>query len=160
MIVLYKILILIILFIIFIQDLKFRLVYWFLYALFGILGFLILKQNQSLNMVLISSFINLIIIATVLLILFIYTKIIMNKNLLSTIGMGDILFFIALCFCFANFSFIVLFVFSLLFSLTISIFVKTKSEEKSIPLAGYMALFFIFIYSINLFNFFPYLFTL
>jgi hypothetical protein len=113
-----KILLVLMLIVIIWQDVKERLVYWFCYPLVGILGFFIQKTFLELDTIIINSLVNLSLIATVFLILWVYCKIILKKKLVDqSIGMGDVLFFIALAFCFSIISFYVLFVFSLFFSL-------------------------------------------
>ncbi len=138
---------------IFWQDYRQRLVFWFLFPLFGILGFWIQKNNVTSNMILINTSVNLILITCVLLILFVYTKIILKKEIAQSLGAGDVLFFLFLCPCFALFSFFVLFVFSLLFSLFFHLILKSRyNHDKTVPLAGYMSLFFAMVYVYSIFN--------
>jgi hypothetical protein len=54
--------------------------------------------------------------------------------------------FFALVFSFSSVSFIIIFICSLVFSLVIHLSVKQKSKYKTIPLAGYMSLFFLITY--------------
>lgn len=138
---------------IFWQDYKDRLVYWFLYPLVGIVGLLIQINHVSLYMLIVNTLINLILILTVLLVLFVYTKIILKKGFINhSIGVGDLLFFIFLCFCFSMISFVVLFVFSLLFSLLMHFILKTRyAKTETLPLAGYMSFFFAMIYGFSFF---------
>lgn len=71
----------------------------------------------------------------------------MKINFLKeAIGLGDILFFLALALAFPTETFIVLFVFSMVFSLMLHLTVTRKQKESTIPLAGYASLFLIFIY--------------
>ncbi len=160
MLTLYKIATIIVLLTIFFQDIKTRMVYWLLYAIFGVLGFLIMIEHQVFISAINSSMINLSIILLVISTIFIYARLIMRKEFLNTIGIGDLLLFFFLAFCFSNISFIILFVFSLLFSLILSILIKNKSDENTIPLAGYISLFFVFVYCLSFFDSFSYLFTL
>ncbi|WP_396146009.1 hypothetical protein [Flavobacterium sp.] len=148
-----KIVLVLVLTVIIWQDVKERLVYWFCYPLVGILGFFIQKSFLESNAIIINSLVNLSLIATVLLILWVYCKIILKKKLVDqSIGMGDVLFFIALAFCFSIISFYVLFVFSLFFSLLMHFLLKKSYKEHStIPLAGFMALFFAFVYCATFF---------
>ena len=135
------------------QDVKERLVYWFFYPLVGILGFFIQKNFLQLDTIFTNSLVNLCLIVTVLLILWVYSKIILKKKLVNqSIGMGDVLFFITLAFCFSIISFYVLFVFSLFFSLLMHFLLKKSyKEHTTIPLAGYMAVFFAFVYCATFF---------
>ncbi|WP_298140177.1 general secretion pathway protein [Flavobacterium sp.] len=135
------------------QDIKERLVYWFCYPLVGILGFFNQKPFLEVDTIIVNSLVNLSLTATVILILWVYCKIILKKKLINqSIGMGDVLFFLALTFCFSIVSFYVLFVFSLFFSLLMHFLLKKSyKEHTTIPLAGYMAVFFAFVYTATFF---------
>ena len=148
-----KILIIIVFGIIFWQDGKERLVYWFLYPLLGILGFSIQLFYSDLSLIFINSAINLFFIITIVLILWVYTKLILKKDLLNKgIGIGDLLLFGFLSFCFSIISFFILFVFSLIFSLSLFLILKRKkTETESIPLAGFMSVFFAVVYLLTFF---------
>jgi hypothetical protein len=147
-----KLLILVVMGLIFYQDQKDRMVYWFLYPIIGILGFSIQLNFVILEVLLINSFTNLIVIATLLSVLWVYSKLIRKQSLINIgLGLGDILFFVFLSFCFPIVTFIVLFVFSLLFSLLLHLLIKSKNNA-TIPLAGYMSLFFAFVYVLSFFE--------
>lgn len=148
-----KIVLLIVLSIVFWQDYTNRLVHWFWYPLVGVLGFWIQTHYVDLSMILVNSTVNLLLIVTVLSVLWVYSKLILKKRLINEgIGIGDILLFVFLSFCFSIISFFVLFVFSLLFSLLIHLLLKKNyTNTETIPLAGYMALFFSIIYGLTFF---------
>lgn len=138
-------LLILVLIVIFWQDYKDRFVYWFLYPFVGILGLCIqLKLGYSSLFIFYSFIINLLFIATIISLLWIYTKYILKKKFYNTtIGSGDLLFFICLCTVFSVEVFIVLFVFSIITSLLLHLFLKNRYHNNvSVPLAGYMALFF------------------
>ena len=78
----------------------------------------------------------------------------------DTFGLGDLLLFIALAFTFASVSFIILFVFGLLFSLILHLLFKNKSKLKTVPLAGYLSLFFLVAYLSHWFGLLPTLYIL
>jgi hypothetical protein len=61
-------------------------------------------------------------------------------------GLGDVLLFIGLIFSFSTISFLIIFVFSLLFALSVHLMVKQYSKFPSVPLAGYISLFFGMVY--------------
>lgn len=151
--ILLKLLIIIIFGIIFWQDYKNRMVFWFWYPFIGIVGFFIQSYFIDFNLILLNSCINLCLILTVLLILWVYSKLILKQKLINEgIGIGDILFFLFLPFCFSIISFFVLFVFSLLFSLLLHFFLKNKNtNDQTIPLAGYMSIFFAIVYGCTFF---------
>ncbi|WP_379852787.1 hypothetical protein [Flavobacterium zhouii] len=71
----------------------------------------------------------------------------MKKPLLKEVfGLGDVLFFIFMAFSFSIISFFVLFVFALVFSLLLHSVLQHKQIVKTVPLAGYMSLFFGVVY--------------
>ncbi|AWI25293.1 hypothetical protein HYN49_04925 [Flavobacterium pallidum] len=74
-----------------------------------------------------------------------------KKKVLDHLGTGDMLMFLFLCFCFSVVSFFILFVFSLVFSLVLHLVLKTKyPRHQSVPLAGYMSVYFSAVYAISL----------
>lgn len=148
-----KIIIILVFSLIFLEDYKDRMVRWFWYPIIGVLGFLIQKQYIETQLVFLNATINLCIITTVLLILWVYSKLILKKKLINqSLGIGDVMFFVFIAFCFSVVSFLVLYVFSLIFSLALHIFFKNKdTKHQTIPLAGYMSLFFIFVYGVSFF---------
>ena len=149
---LFKILLIFTFLIIFIQDYKSRLVYWFLYPIVGLLAFLIQTKENSFIIASTNSSINILFITLILLFCFLYAKLKLKKKFVNeVIGVGDILFFVFISFSFSILSFMVFFVFSLLFSLMVHFVLKNKEKDITIPLAGYMSFFFATIYSISFF---------
>ena len=67
-------------------------------------------------------------------------------KLSDTIGLGDGLLFVALAFGFAPLTFMIVFVFGLVGSLLLHLVLK-KSKSESVPLAGYMSVFFALAYA-------------
>jgi apolipoprotein N-acyltransferase len=61
------------------------------------------------------------------------------------------LFFVCIAFSFSIVSFLFLFIFALLFSLLLYLVLKHRQTEKTVPLAGYMSLFFAVVYGISFF---------
>lgn len=154
-----RIVIIIILGIIFWQDYKERMVYWFMYPLLGLLGFITQSYYNDIYLTLLSSIVNLCLILTMLLVLYVYSKFFLKKKLIGeSIGIGDVLFFIFLSFCFSIVSFLILFVFSLVFSLVLHVFLRKKKNE-TVPLAGYMSVFFAVVYCMTFFMNFEFLFA-
>ncbi|QYJ68265.1 general secretion pathway protein [Flavobacterium litorale] len=147
-----KVFIILIFLIIFYQDVKDRQVYWFLYPVLGIIAFTINTINTNLIIASINTAINTIIALTVLIVAKIYSDIILKKKFLNAaIGMGDILMFLFLSATFATVSYSILLVFSLIFSLLMHLILKNKSTFNTVPLAGYMALFFASVYGASFF---------
>lgn len=141
-----------VLFVIFLQDTKERLVFWFLYPIVGILGYSIQSNTIGYQYAFINSLINLAFIAILLFVSFLYSKIKLKADFINgSIGIGDILLFIFLSFTFSTIPFLILFVFSLLFSLLLHIYFKNRSEHKNVPLAGYISLFFAATYFLSFF---------
>lgn len=134
-------------------------VYLFLYLLVLILGLSIQSLKINFLTILIETFLNIIIVVVIISVGWLYSNFILKKKFLGeSIGGGDLFLFIALCFCFPTISFIVFFVISLLYSLLIHFIIKKR--DTTVPLAGYMSLFFMLIYmlsfsnSIDLYNFY------
>ena len=76
-----------------------------------------------------------------------HTKFKLNVPLTQTIGIGDILLFVALTLSFSTVSFIVIFISALIFSLLLHLFRGGKTKLKTtVPLAGYMSFFFLMSY--------------
>lgn len=139
-------------FIIFWQDVKYRAVYWFLYPLAGALAFSINYLNTGLNVAITNTTTNIIINLVIIFITAAYSKFIAQKSFLNTsIGIGDILMFIFLSATFATVTYTVLLVFSLIFSLSTHLLLKHKATNSTVPLAGYMAIFFTSVYIVSFF---------
>lgn len=152
-----KILLVCILLLIFFQDVKKQMVSWFLFpvtaVLFGILHFFSVNE-YSFYIAVITNFL---IILIVLSVLFLYSRFKLKEKFVNgSFGLGDLLFFLALCFAFPTLTFTILFVFSVLFSLVLHLFLKKKYKFTTVPLAGFMALFYAFILTAgSLFNLSP-----
>lgn len=150
MIFFFKIVLILIFIIIFYQDFKERLVNWFLYVFVGILAFSIHCSSSNFNFALFNIKINLLIVLGILMVCYIYSKVIMKKVFFDEVmGLGDVFFFIAISLGFTVIPFLVLFVFSLVFSLFLHLVLNYKKKELTLPLAGYMSLFYAAIYSLS-----------
>jgi len=132
-----------------VQDFKERNVYAWLFICLGIiLSFLYLSESYT-KLHLINIGINISIVLFIIGILYLYAKIKLKQSLHSALGLGDLLFFMIIAISFPIATFIILFSFSLLFALVVFLFIKKSLIEKSVPLAGLQALFFLLIFSIN-----------
>ena len=137
------------LFWVFYEDIKDRKVtLLLLISLFAVGGFLN-SQHQILELFLLSSLINLGVIAIITLLLLLYAKLKMKSSLFEVFGLGDLLFFGFMAISFPTASFLVLFSTSLIFSFLISIAFQ-KQLQKLVPLAGLQALFLGLIIGANL----------
>lgn len=136
-----------------IQDYKDRSVYWLLYPLVGLLVLGIQLIQNPMYTVLFNSLSNLVFISILLVFAAMYSKFRFKKKLINeSLGLGDVLFFIAISFAFAPISFFILFVFSQLFALAIHVFLNPKKNTTTVPLAGHMALFFGIVYAVLFFT--------
>ncbi|WP_163408511.1 general secretion pathway protein [Flavobacterium ajazii] len=127
------------------QDFKSRLVYWFLYPIMGVLAFTIQLGNVPLEIAFTNFGFNLLFVILILAVSAAYIKF-RNLELKNTIGLGDVLFFIFIAGAFSIVSFLVLFVFSLVFSLMLHLVLNNRKKQATVPLAGYMSLFFGVVY--------------
>ena len=152
MILLLKLSLISIFILIFFQDYKDRLVYWFFYPLAGINSFIIYSLQIHYISALLNSAMNMTIVIVMLLASYFYSTVVMKKKFVDgSMGMGDIFLLMAISFTFSTISFIVILVFSLIFSLTLHVFLKHNSIHNTVPLAGYISLFFAAVYITSLF---------
>ncbi|MFL1012609.1 hypothetical protein [Flavisericum labens] len=126
------------------QDVKERLVYWFLFPMVALCLGMLFYSNVIPQMFFASVFMNLIFIAILLLVVLLYSKIKLKTKFNTVFGSGDIVFFLAMVFSFSTITFMILFISALIFSLVLHLVVKNK--QRSVPLAGYMSLFFGLVY--------------
>lgn len=122
------------------QDVKERLVYWFLFPIMALSIGWLFYSNTLPELFVASIIANLMFVSALLLVVFLYSKIKLKMKFNQVIGLGDILFFLTICFSFSTLSFLVVFISALIFSLILHLSVKNKKQ--SVPLAGYMSLFF------------------
>lgn len=154
MLIILKIVLILCLCVIVYQDIKERTVsLWLLLVTIFLIGFLHYQHSvpaQFLPTILL----NIAIVLIIIFILFLYAKFKLKLTLQDTFGFGDLLFFIAIAVGFTTTTFVVLFSFSLFFSLILFLVVKKKLKHKTVPLAGLQALFFSLIFLLNwAFNF-------
>ncbi len=127
---------------IFYQDIKERKIYWFLCPIVALLSGVLHYNNVLPELFYVSTIINIAFVSILLLMLFLYSKYKLKQKLGAVFGLGDALLFVALSFAFSSVSFLILFVSSLIFSLMLHLVIKQKSKIKTVPLAGYISLFF------------------
>lgn len=129
------------------QDYKDRLVYWFLYLLVGILAFTVQLQYNNFYTALSHLVINLGLVLMMLVTCWGYSGLVLKMKFINgTFGSGDVQMLLFLCFTFSSVSFLVLLVFSLIFSFFLHLFMKNRTTHPTVPLAGYMSIFFAAIY--------------
>ncbi|WP_281336238.1 general secretion pathway protein [Flavobacterium eburneipallidum] len=147
-----KFVLIVVFFLVFFQDYKDRKVYWFLYPIIGAMVFVLQIQSVSIYPAFINTSFNLVFISLLLFVSYLYAKYKLQQPLLKEVfGLGDLLFFVSIAFSFSIVSFLILFVFSLVFSLLLHFTIRYKQTEKTVPLAGYMSLFFATVYGISFF---------
>ncbi len=132
------------------QDLKDREVYGFIFPiLIGLLGFLH-YQNSTQITFLYAILMNVAVLIVIMGLLYLYTLIRLKLSFFREVfGWGDLLFFMALAVGFPTITFVILFAFSLIFSLLVWLVFKKKAKYNTVPLAGYMAMFLGVIFITN-----------
>lgn len=128
--------------IMFIQDNKFRGISWYLFPLLFIAA-LINTQNFKLNFF----FGNLMICATILIIMTVYLSLKLKKIVLITqnyFSIGDVLFLIAITPLFNNLSYVLFINIGTFLTLIIYFLFQKKQQHQNIPFAGNMAFLLIF----------------
>ena len=131
---------------VFYQDMKERMVYWFLFPIIAICSGILLYNNMLTEVFKTTVMINLVFVVFLITVVFAYSKLKLKTSITQTFGLGDMLLFFALAFTFSSVSFLILFVFGLIFSLVLHLFLKNKSSHQNVPLAGYLSLFFAIVY--------------
>ncbi len=143
------------------QDFKERAVYWFLFPLMGIFLAIPFFIEMGTTQYLMAIGLNTLIVSSILLILYLYTKWVAKKQFLDgSFGFGDLLFFYAFALGFPTMTFLLLFCTSILFSLLVFLLLRSRSRQKTVPLAGLMGLFLIGILMASAFPMTPSLYLL
>ena len=125
---------------VFYEDIKDRKVTFIVLVILLLLGGFIHSQHQNLWVFFLSSLLNLSIVLTIILVLYVYANFKLKTSLSKVFGLGDAFFFIVMAVSFPTATFLVLFATSLLFSFVIAVLFK-KTLKKFIPLAGLQALY-------------------
>jgi len=143
-----KILTLLILIMIFLQDMRSRSVYWFLFPLLVLLLLTIRLQHQTLSALYQPVLINMGFLTLQLLILSIYFSL-KNKKWINItnqlLGLGDVLFLLSITFYLSVLNFLFFYMISLtgVLLLWLSWQALSAKKNKYIPLAGFQSLIFI-----------------
>ena len=150
--VILKVLIIINFLVIFFQDVRERMVLWLLYPIAAVLAFLIQWKSNGIYITLVNTGFCFLLAAALLFISRMYCRMAWKRPFVNeAIGIGDILLFVALSLAFAPMAFMVLLVWSLFLAMLLHFFFGKYSIHRSVPLAGYMALFFAMVYGISFF---------
>lgn len=150
-----EILLFIVLGIIVFQDMKFRAISWVLIPALCVLLFVksslaFETENLLSNVIINCSFV---IVQLVLLTIYISFKNSKMTNIINTyLGIGDILFFIAISIAFSPLNYILFYVLSLTFTMFFFVAYKTvkKNASQEIPLAGSMAAMLILLNALSM----------
>lgn len=144
-----KILTLIVLLLIFVQDVKERSVYWFLFPVLVMLFFLThLLEHHLFADTWLPVLINISFLALQFVLVSVYFSV-KNKGWVNIttdlLGLGDILFLVSLAFYLSVLNFLFFYIVSLIVVLLVWVFWQAIAKEKGkqIPLAGLQALVFI-----------------
>lgn len=134
------------------QDFKERAVFWFLFPLLAISLCTLQIMHISTPFFYVSIVTNIALITLILVLLYLYARFILKEDFIDhSLGLGDVLFFYALGIGFPPISFSLLFASSILFSLLVYLVLKKKLNVKTVPLAGFMALYLIFVIVYSIF---------
>lgn len=157
-----KAILIILLLVVFYQDYKTQLVSWYLFPLiafvFGVNFYMEINQNIIYYIYVVAF--NFSVIVLILLILFLYSKLKMKMSFINTtFGIGDVLILFAVGLGFPSYTFLLLLSLSMLFAIGCYFAFKKKYSYQTVPLAGYMSLFFALLLFMDYMPFFPNLFA-
>lgn len=139
---LIKIILIVLLTLVFYQDRKDRQIHWFLLPLIAICMSLLHYKMVQPEQFFTSAILNTMFIITFIGLLFCCVKYILKYKWSKAIGLGDVLMFITLISSFATLSFLIIFICSLFFAMLMHLTLNRFQKQITIPLAGYMSLFF------------------
>jgi len=125
-------------------------------VLLAVTGMLIMFYTHRAETIWMYYSFNIFIVSVVVIVLWVFAKFILNKPFINhSLGMGDIVFFYAISLGFTSQDFILYFVLSILFTLVLTLALKmlNRSENHTIPLAGYMSVFYAFVILFSLFEY-------
>ena len=140
---------LLILTLIFYQDLKYRAVNWLLFLGLAILGFTMSLLAIGFKNTLLNAMFNNVVVLLELSLVYLYFLIKMRRGIKfinEKLGIGDVMMLFALSFSFSPVNFMVFVLLSLIISLSIALIWK---EGPTIPLAGYMGLCYLIFLTLN-----------
>lgn len=124
-----------------VQDLRERKAYGFLFGISICCLFGLQMQQNTLQQVVYCGLLNSSLLLAMGFFALLFTKFILGKAVKKCIGLGDVLLFVGYALGFPTLSFVILFAFSLLFSLCVHQILHSNPQKISVPLAGLQALF-------------------
>lgn len=134
------------------QDFKFHAISWFIFPLLFILHFVKTGDQISISSTFIITGINFLIVLLIYCCLVIYSSVKDKKlriQLDGFIGLGDILFLLAVTPVFSSLNYIFYLLIGLITALIYAPIHIFLFKEKTIPLAGILAVFYIIIFGID-----------
>lgn len=133
----------VILVVLFIQDIKYRLVHIGILVLLFIISIVYWYVNSLEIIPLLYNFTFITINLISLKLYTLMTKKEKTEDLIYGLGLGDILFFIAITPLFSTLNYILFFITGLLLSMLIHLLVSLQNKNRLIPLAGYLSIYLI-----------------
>lgn len=131
---------------VFYQDVKYRQIHIVLPILIFLNSFYFLTKKNFENYQILLYNVIFVVLTISLLVIYMSIK---NKSFLNPFthyfGLGDLLFFISITPLFITYNYILYFIFSMVFSAVLQSFFSKVMKEKTVPLAGFCALFLILI---------------
>jgi len=149
---LFFILSVLLLFIIVYQDFKFRAISWFIFPLLFVLLFSKAGYQINFSSAFIITGINFLVVLLIYCCLVIYTSIKkrkLNLQLNGFLGLGDVLFLLAVAPVFSSLNYIFYLLIGLMAALIYAPVHILLFKEKTIPLAGILAVFYSIIFGID-----------
>lgn len=132
------------------QDYKERAVYAFLFPVLGMSVGLLHSRFISSFFLLQSISFNMLLIALILGVLFLYSKFKIKKAFFKEVfGLGDAFMFIAMTFAFPTYTFLVLFSAGLIVVSVLNAILLSKEKHTTIPLAGQLAAYYGIVFIIS-----------
>jgi hypothetical protein len=129
-----------------VQDLRSRSIMLLLFFILSSLTIFSAVSHHSAEKVLITFFINSVFLSMHIMAIFIYLFV-KHKRLVNPfrehLGIGDLLFWVAISPAFSPLNFVLGFLSSVLFAIAVSLFLRYgRTADKTVPLAGLQALFY------------------
>ena len=129
-----------------VEDFKTRTVHWFWFPIIAIAACWLLYSNLDWLLFYQTIIFNGLVISILLLSVFMYAKLKLKVPFFQVIGLGDVLLLVALSFTFSNAFFLVSLVVGLVCALALHLIYNRVYKTKTVPLAGYLSLFFLAVY--------------
>jgi hypothetical protein len=139
---------------VFYQDVKERQVTTMLLGVLFVLAGFLHSRFHLFEIFMLNIMINFAVVGIIVLILLLYTRVVLKKQLFKAFGLGDLVFFLIMAVGFPTPTFLVVFSSSLCFAFITSMVLKKSMKEPTVPLAGFQALFMVLLMTSNFaFNF-------